>query len=319
MQAAPYKKVRLLQVELLKALQSYRVLWTGLGAQLSRDVPFSAICWSTLERMRRRLLGLVGEEANAASVLGANFSAGFVAGSLAAAATCPLDVAKTRRQIEMRRRLLGLVGEEANAASVLGANFSAGFVAGSLAAAATCPLDVAKTRRQIEKDHARALRMTMRQTLMEGLFTGVGPRVGRAGPSVGIVVSFYEVVTVTIFYTTHYIGENSKRKKSNERSCQGIEDDNETNANGGLDVDLYNELPIILRKPGLFTGVGPRVGRAGPSVGIVVSFYEVVTMLLKDKIGEAAQIHIYCSLQGTSYPNGGRPTSSWFNATMALF
>lgn len=29
---------------------------------------------------------------------------------------------------------------------------------------------------------------------MKGLFTGVGPRVGRAGPSVGIVVSFYEVV-----------------------------------------------------------------------------------------------------------------------------
>lgn len=29
---------------------------------------------------------------------------------------------------------------------------------------------------------------------MKGLFMGVGPRVGRAGPSVGIVVSFYEVV-----------------------------------------------------------------------------------------------------------------------------
>jgi solute carrier family 25 protein 39/40 len=43
----------------------------------------------------------VGDEASAVSVLGANFSAGFVAGSLAAAATCPLDVAKTRRQIEV--------------------------------------------------------------------------------------------------------------------------------------------------------------------------------------------------------------------------
>lgn len=51
--------------------------------------------------MRRKLLGLVGEEGNAASVLGANFAAGFVAGSLAAGATCPLDVAKTRRQIEV--------------------------------------------------------------------------------------------------------------------------------------------------------------------------------------------------------------------------
>lgn len=83
-------------------MQNYRALWTGLGAQLARDVPFSAICWSTLEPVRRRLLSLVGgEKANAATVLGANFSAGFVAGSLAAAATCPLDVAKTRRQIEV--------------------------------------------------------------------------------------------------------------------------------------------------------------------------------------------------------------------------
>ncbi|XP_044467549.1 mitochondrial carrier protein MTM1-like [Mangifera indica] len=135
-----------------KSLQGYRVLWTGMGTQLARDVPFSAICWSTLEPIRRELLSLVGEESNAAGVLGANFSAGFVAGSLAGAATCPLDVAKTRRQIE--------------------------------------------------KDPDRALRMTTRQTLIEvwrdsgikGLFTGVGPRVARVGPSVGIVVSFYEVV-----------------------------------------------------------------------------------------------------------------------------
>ncbi|XP_057462659.1 mitochondrial carrier protein MTM1-like [Actinidia eriantha] len=139
-------------------LQNYRVLWTGLGAQLARDVPFSAICWSTLEPVRRRLLSLTGDESNAATVLGANFSAGFVAGSLAAATTCPLDVAKTRRQIE--------------------------------------------------KDPARALRMTTRQTLMEvwrdgrmkGLFMGVGPRVGRAGPSVGIVVSFYEVVKYVLHH-----------------------------------------------------------------------------------------------------------------------
>ncbi|KAF8114531.1 hypothetical protein N665_0036s0060 [Sinapis alba] len=134
------------------SLHNYRVLWRGLGAQLARDVPFSAICWATLEPMRRRLLGIVGNDTNALGILGANFSAGFVAGSIAAAATCPFDVAKTRRQIE--------------------------------------------------KDPSRAMRMTTRQTLLEvwrdggmrGLFTGMGPRVARAGPSVGIVVSFYEVV-----------------------------------------------------------------------------------------------------------------------------
>ncbi|OMO64347.1 Endoplasmic reticulum-adenine nucleotide transporter [Corchorus capsularis] len=139
-------------------LQSYRVLWTGLSAQLARDVPFSAICWSTLEPMRRKLLGLMGDEAGAGCVVGANFTAGFVAGSIAAAATCPLDVAKTRRQIE--------------------------------------------------KDPTKALTMGIRQTLLgiwrdggiKGLFTGLGPRVGRAGPSVGIVVSFYEVVKYALHH-----------------------------------------------------------------------------------------------------------------------
>ncbi|KAL9237396.1 hypothetical protein vseg_011949 [Gypsophila vaccaria] len=132
--------------------QNFRFLWTGLGAQLARDVPYSAICWSTLEPMRRGLSSHMGNEASVATVVGSNFAAGFVAGSLAAGTTCPLDVARTRRQIE--------------------------------------------------NDPARALRMTTRQTLkeiwrdggMKGLFAGVGPRVARAGPSVGIVVSFYEVM-----------------------------------------------------------------------------------------------------------------------------
>lgn len=142
-------------------VQSYRILWTGLGAQLARDVPFSAICWATLEPIRRQILALLGDEAGASRVLGANFSAGFVAGTLAAAATCPFDVAKTRRQIE--------------------------------------------------KDPTRALNMTTTRTLLEiwrdggvkGLFTGVGPRVARAGPSVGIVVSFYEVVKYTLHHRYH--------------------------------------------------------------------------------------------------------------------
>ncbi|CAH9097210.1 unnamed protein product [Cuscuta europaea] len=138
------------------SIQVYRQLWTGLGAQLARDVPFSAICWSTLEPTRRKVLGMMNEERSGGSIMGANFSAGFIAGSLAAAATCPLDVARTRRQIE--------------------------------------------------NDPKRVLEMTTRRTLIEiwrdggmrGLFTGVGPRVARAGPSVGIVVSFYEVVKYTL-------------------------------------------------------------------------------------------------------------------------
>ncbi|MBA0831783.1 hypothetical protein Goarm_016221 [Gossypium armourianum] len=36
----------------IQNLQNYRILWTGLSSQLARDVPFSAICWATLEPVR---------------------------------------------------------------------------------------------------------------------------------------------------------------------------------------------------------------------------------------------------------------------------
>ncbi|TVU22950.1 hypothetical protein EJB05_32672, partial [Eragrostis curvula] len=141
----------------MRIARGYHLLWTGLGAQLARDVPFSAICWTVLEPIRRHLTGLVGDKSNAAIILGANFSAGFIAGVISAGATVPLDVAKTRRQIE--------------ASSVI-------------------------------KDPERVLSMNTRRILLEvwrneginGLFRGAGPRMARAGPSVGIVVSSYEVV-----------------------------------------------------------------------------------------------------------------------------
>ncbi|XP_062189501.1 mitochondrial carrier protein MTM1-like isoform X2 [Phragmites australis] len=132
-------------------VRGYHLLWTGLGAQLARDVPFSAICWTVLEPIRRHLTGLVADKSNAAVILGANFSAGFVAGVISAGATCPLDVAKTRRQIEDPERVLSM-----------------------------------NTR--------RILLEVWRNEGINGLFRGAGPRMGRAGPSVGIVVSSYEVV-----------------------------------------------------------------------------------------------------------------------------
>lgn len=140
-------------------LQGVRILWTGVGAQLARDVPFSAICWATLEPLRRKLLQRMDAKTSAAGVLGANFSAGVIAGSIAAAATCPLDVAKTRRQIEKD------------------------------------PLKVLRTSTR------RIMMQIWREEGLQGLFMGVVPRVGRAGPSVGIVVSFYEVVKYALHRT----------------------------------------------------------------------------------------------------------------------
>lgn len=51
----------------------------------------------------------MGEEPRAGSIIGANFTAGFVAGAVTGAATCPLDVAKTRRQIEVKKHITNFI------------------------------------------------------------------------------------------------------------------------------------------------------------------------------------------------------------------
>ena len=50
---------------------------------------------------RGYVLEAPGSDPHIGRVLGANFAAGMVAGGIAAAATCPLDVVKTWRQIEV--------------------------------------------------------------------------------------------------------------------------------------------------------------------------------------------------------------------------
>lgn len=92
------------------ALRAAAGMWRGLGATLARDVPFSAIYWGTVEPIRRSLLARTGAGVEAGLVTGgpggtplevmaANVAAGGLAGSLAAAATTPLDVVKTQVQV----------------------------------------------------------------------------------------------------------------------------------------------------------------------------------------------------------------------------
>ena len=83
-------------------LGTVRSAWTGVGPTLARDVPYSAMYWCAVERLRTYLggdeVGQRGERARD-ELVRINFVSGCVAGAVVAAATTPLDVVKTRVQI----------------------------------------------------------------------------------------------------------------------------------------------------------------------------------------------------------------------------
>lgn len=71
-----------------------RYLYSGLGAQLARDVPYAASNWVIYEKFRR-----------AGASPGENFAVGAIAGCVAALVTNPMDVVKTR--LMTQRNLAG--------------------------------------------------------------------------------------------------------------------------------------------------------------------------------------------------------------------
>ena len=141
--------------EALQRAADVRYLWRGLGTQLARDVPFSALYWGALEPMRTFLHAACGpaepnaRSAGALRAAAVNAAAGGLAGAAAAAVTTPLDVAKTRRQLQdnplLRRGTLGTLQELVAEGGV------------------------------------------------RTLFTGVMPRALRAAPSCGLVLAAYEM------------------------------------------------------------------------------------------------------------------------------
>jgi len=81
-------------------LSTLRTLWTGVGATLARDVPFSALYWALVEPIRASLLPPTGARSEL-EVMSVNVTAGGTAGALSGAITTPLDVVKTRTQLAM--------------------------------------------------------------------------------------------------------------------------------------------------------------------------------------------------------------------------
>lgn len=81
-------------------------LFRGLQITLWRDVPFSGIYWSVYEACKAEISTIVGadftksaHDSNDSKVFTTSFLSGTVAGTVAAVATHPFDVGKTRMQI----------------------------------------------------------------------------------------------------------------------------------------------------------------------------------------------------------------------------
>ncbi|ETL99377.1 hypothetical protein F442_04018 [Phytophthora nicotianae P10297] len=73
----------------------YASLLNGLGATLARDVPFSAIYWTSYENLQRKL------NTEDLSRTQRAFACGALSGAIAATVTTPFDVVKTLQQVSM--------------------------------------------------------------------------------------------------------------------------------------------------------------------------------------------------------------------------
>lgn len=78
--------------------EGVKTLYRGLRPTLWRDVPFSAIYWFNLERMKDLWVARFNRRLSPTEQAGTAFVNGFVSGIVAAACTTPFDVVKTRTQ-----------------------------------------------------------------------------------------------------------------------------------------------------------------------------------------------------------------------------
>lgn len=116
--SSPMNNSMLLEFRKMIQSEGFFSLYKGLAPTLWRDVPFSAIYWLFLEQFKMQLrqthneiLSLSGgskeyldydEELPAFVQAGHAFVSGAAAGMIAAFATTPFDVVKTRRQMVQR-------------------------------------------------------------------------------------------------------------------------------------------------------------------------------------------------------------------------
>lgn len=92
----------------------YQSLLNGLVATLARDVPFSAIYWTSYERLQQRCSRMEAELSLSRTQRA--FACGAISGAIAATLTTPFDVVKTLQQVKIP---IASIGPNPSGAAVL--------------------------------------------------------------------------------------------------------------------------------------------------------------------------------------------------------
>ena len=144
-------------------------LWRGLAPTLWRDIPFSMAYWPLLEGAKRAIARAQREPDAPGATAARAFGAGAGAGAVAALATTPFDVIKTRRQVQ----LYTAAGDACAAGARLLRGAAAGRGGGATSTWAT-------------------LREVVASEGPSGLFVGATARVLKVAPACAIMIASYE-------------------------------------------------------------------------------------------------------------------------------
>lgn len=202
-------------------------LWTGVTATMWRDVPFSAMYWGLVERIRGELLlrwrdtqdlqqQPPQQQQHGSSMVMVGPSEQILQGRLHHGPDHQQQQQQQREAQQYQQQQVEAVMKDTaqrgapNGRAVVAANLIAGSISGAAAALVTTPFDVIKTQMQVSDRSSSAGSGGARVSLWEvgrqlvrdegaaGLFRGWAPRAARAAPACSVVLASYETLKMLL-------------------------------------------------------------------------------------------------------------------------